>query len=65
MLHEGGGGEKKCIRGCGGGNLRERGILEDPYVDGRIILKWILRKYVGRVWTGLIWLTIGTNGGFL
>jgi len=26
------------------GNLRERGHLEDPGVDGRIILNWILRR---------------------
>jgi hypothetical protein len=29
------------------GNLRERDILEDLGVDGRIILKLILRKSVG------------------
>ena len=26
------------------GNLRERHYLEDPGVDGRIILRWIFRK---------------------
>jgi len=30
------------------GNLRERDHLEDPSIDGRIILRWIFSKwYVG------------------
>jgi hypothetical protein len=34
-------------------------------VDGRIILKWILKKYDVRAWTGFIWLRIGTDGGLM
>jgi hypothetical protein len=30
-----------------------------------IILKWILKKYNGRTWTGLIWLTIRTSCSLL
>ena len=47
------------------GNIRERHQLEDPGVDGRIILTWIYRKCVGRAWTGSSWLRIGTGGGHL
>jgi hypothetical protein len=27
--------------------VRERGHLEDPYVDGRIILRWIFKRWDG------------------
>jgi len=44
------------------GNLREREHVEDPGVDGRIIVKWIFRKFDVGVWTGLIWLRIWRGG---
>ena len=34
-------------------------------LDGRIILRWILRKWEGVVGTGWSWLRIGTGGGRL
>jgi len=34
------------------GNVRERGHLEDPGVDGRIILRWNFRKWDVALWTG-------------
>jgi len=47
------------------GKLRKRGHLEDPGVDGRIILRWIFRKWDVGAWPGLIWLMIGTGGRLL
>ena len=38
--------------------------LGDPDVDGRIILRWIFRKWEG-VKTGWSWLRTGTGGGHL
>jgi hypothetical protein len=54
--------------GCTGfwwGNLRERDHSGDPGVDGRIILRWIFRKWEGIAGTGWSWLRIGTGGGHL
>jgi len=34
-------------------------------LDGRIILRWIFRKWDIYVWTGLTWLGIGTGGRHL
>jgi hypothetical protein len=39
--------------------------LGEQDVGGWTILKWILDKYNGMVWIGLIWLRIGINGGLL
>jgi hypothetical protein len=39
--------------------------LEDPGVDGRIILKWTCERLDGGAWTGSIWLRIGTGGELL
>jgi hypothetical protein len=46
-----------------GSSLRERDHWGDPGVDGRIMLRWILRKWDVWVWTGLSWLRRKTGGG--
>ena len=52
-------------RGFRWGNVRVRDNLEDLDVGGRITLEWILKESVGRVRTGLTWLSIGVSVGLL
>jgi len=44
-----------------GRDLRENDHLEDLGVDGRKILKCIIKKWDEEVWIGLIWVGIGTG----
>jgi hypothetical protein len=55
----------RCMQRFGGGNLRERDHLGHPGVDGRIILRWIFRKWDVGAWIGLMWLIKGIGGGLL
>jgi len=59
------GGRGEVYTGFWWGNMRERDSLEDPGVDGRIILRWIFRTWDVGVWTGSSCLRIGTGGGHL
>jgi hypothetical protein len=47
------------------GNLKGRYHLEDLGVDGRIILKLILKKGSGAVYTKFTQISIGSSGEFL
>ena len=44
------------------GNLKDRNNLRDLEVDGRIILKSVIKKYGGRAWTGYtgLWIRISS-----
>jgi len=53
------GGEERC-KGFLWGSLRARDHLEDPDIVGRIILRWIFKKWDVGIWTGSSWLRIGT-----
>jgi hypothetical protein len=44
-------------------NLKGKDHSEDIGIDGKVILEWILGKYGRKMWTGFIWLRIGTSGG--
>jgi len=58
-------GEGEGCTGFWWENLRERDHWGDPDADGRIILRWIFRKWEGVVGTGWSWLRIRTGGRHL
>jgi hypothetical protein len=54
-------GGERHVQGFGGETWGGRSHWEEPGVDGRIILRWIFRKWDVRVWTGSRWLRIRTH----
>ena len=59
------GGRERCAQRFGRETLGERDHWGDQDVDGRIILRWIFRKWEGVVGTGWSCLRMGTGGGRL
>jgi hypothetical protein len=45
--------------------MSKRNHLEDPGIDGRIIIRWIFRKWDVGPWAELMWLRIGKGGRYL
>jgi len=58
-------GRGEAYTGFWWGNLTKRVHSGDPGVDGRIIIRWIFRKWDLGLWTGSSWIRIGTGGGHL
>ena len=52
-------GDKKVHTGLWLGDMRE------DYIDGRIILKWIFKKWDREAWTGFLCIRAGSVGGRL
>jgi hypothetical protein len=58
-------GRGEVYTGFWWGNLRVRDRLEDPRLDGKIVLRYISRKWEMGTWTRTSWLSIGTGDGHL
>jgi hypothetical protein len=58
-------GNRKMRKGLWWGDLMPRHNFKYLDVDGRIILKWIFKKWAAEAWPELIWLRIATGGGRL
>ena len=63
--HVGRMGEGRCVHRVLVGKPKGKRPLGRHRLDGRIILRWIFRKWDGVVGTGWSWLRIGTGGGRL
>jgi len=55
-------GERRGLYRVLVGKPEGKSHLEDPGIDGRIILQWIFRKWDVGAWTESIWLRIRMGG---
>jgi hypothetical protein len=58
-------GERRGVYRVLVGNPEGKRPLKDPAIDGKIVLRWIFRKWDVGVWTGSSWLRKGIGGGHL
>jgi len=58
------GEERGCI-GFSWGSLSDRDHLEDPAIEGWVMLRLIFRKWDVEEWTGSSWLRKGNGDGHL
>ena len=52
---------ENCLQGFAGGNLKERGNLDDLDLDEKVMWNCIFKKQDGKLWTGFVSLRIGTS----
>jgi hypothetical protein len=57
------GERREACTGFWWGNRRKRDYLGDLGLHGRIILRWIFKKWDVGLWTVSIWFKIVTGGG--
>jgi hypothetical protein len=57
--------DDKCIQNFRWKIWRGGKGFEEPVVDARIILKWVLKEWDAMVWTGLNCFRRGTSNGLL
>jgi len=58
-------GERRSVYRVLVGKPEGKRPLGRPRLDGRIILRWISRKWDVGVWSGSSWLRVGRGGGHL
>jgi hypothetical protein len=57
------GADERCIRDCGGKPEGKRRLGRPKRTDGRIILKFIFKKFDRGEWGKWLWKSIGTSSG--